>query len=529
MSLIKGAEHKLSISKDSESRILSMIDKAVAEARKETQFDSFYQKTAEALKAEDENCVPTITRRILRADYRQKEILLQILKYFKGVEHIGFLQDILSREIITARMGRIILDIFNKSDMMLEPGIASRLLDLDALSQKINYSVLSGSVEDSDIQTFISRPSTEQAGIMVELIEDTGPKCGIFLARLLQASRAVGHAMLKLAVPEPTMQSYQLLEQLYEKTGDKEIQRIAKKIAHTLKQQGIDLEVAPQKQHQNAIFKTAELPEPRAFATMIDAEGFRLIFMLKSISQHEIKIFNIMLSEEKGIADIEAIASLRRESQQLIKNLFSDKKIEFTEIPADKAAYLVMEALTLSEKQGGIISPNMVQWKTLFSNLLPVASMPAIYEIFNETDIQAAGKLKDQSTVLLEVNEIPYWFIATDSGRDMWARLRQPTDNALPVMDIQTEDNDNELVKETANQFFTTARLQTFRRRLEELAYIFYLKGNSENAKIAFAQAIELTTPGLVPLENVFCSSLIRKGIAYFKSYSARTAGSSPA
>ncbi len=322
MSLIKGAEHKLSISKDSESRILSMIDKAVAEARKETQFDSFYQKTAEALKAEDENCVPTITRRILRADYRQKEILLQILKYFKGVEHIGFLQDILSREIITARMGRIILDIFNKSDMMLEPGIASRLLDLDALSQKINYSVLSGSVEDSDIQTFISRPSTEQAGIMVELIEDTGPKCGIFLAKLLQASRAVGHAMLKLAVPEPTMQSYQLLEQLYEKTGDKEIQRIAKKIAHTLKQQGIDLEVAPQKQHQNAIFKTAELPEPRAFATMIDAEGFRLIFMLKSISQHEIKIFNIMLSEEKGIADIEAIASLRRESQQLIKNLF---------------------------------------------------------------------------------------------------------------------------------------------------------------------------------------------------------------
>ena len=91
----------------------------------------------------------------------------------------------------------------------------------------------------------------------------------------------------------------------------------------------------------------------------------------------------------------------------------------------------------------------------------------------------ADGKLKDQSTVLLEVNEIPYWFIATDSGRDMWARLRQPTDNALPVMDIQTEDNDNELVKETANQFFTADRLQTFRRRLEELAYIFYLKGNS--------------------------------------------------
>jgi hypothetical protein len=527
MSLNNGAEHKLSISKDSENRVSSIIDKAVAEARKETQFDSFYQKTAEALKAEAENCVLTITRRILRGDYRQKEILLQILKYFKGVEHIGFLQDILSREIITARMGRIILDIFNKSDMMLEPGIASRLLDLDALSQKINYSVLSGSIDDSDIQTFISRPSTEQAGIMIELTEDTGPKCVIFLAQLFKASKATGHAMLKLAVSEPTTQSYQLLEQLYDKTGDKEIQRIAKKIAHALKHQGIDVAAAQQKRHQNAIFKTAELPEPRAFATMIDAEGFRLIFMLKSISQHEIKIFNIMLSEDKGIADIEAIASLRRESQQLIKNLYSDKKIEFTEIPAEKAAYLVMEALTLTEKRG-ILSPNMVQWKTLFSNLLPVASMPAIYEIFNPTDIQADGKLKDQSAVLLEVNEIPYWFIATDGGRDMWARLRQPADNELTVHDFQTEDNDNELVKETVNQFFTAERLQKFRRRLEELAYIFYIKGNLENAKIAFAQALDFATPGLEPSENLFCSSLIRKGIAYFKSYSARAAGSSP-
>ena len=85
MSLNNGVEHKLSISKDSENRVSSIIDKAVAEARKETQFDSFYQKTAEALKAEAENCIPTITRIILRADYRQKEILLQILKYFKGV------------------------------------------------------------------------------------------------------------------------------------------------------------------------------------------------------------------------------------------------------------------------------------------------------------------------------------------------------------------------------------------------------------------------------------------------------------
>ncbi len=77
-------------------------------------------------------------------------------------------------------MGRIILDIFNKSDSILESGISSRLLDLDALSQKINHSVQSGSIDAELIQVFISRPAREQEGIMVELIEEAGPKFSHF-------------------------------------------------------------------------------------------------------------------------------------------------------------------------------------------------------------------------------------------------------------------------------------------------------------------------------------------------------------
>ncbi|MCX5899405.1 MAG: hypothetical protein NTX06_01500 [Proteobacteria bacterium] len=364
---------------------------------------------------------------------------------------------------------------------------------------------------------------------MVELIEEAGPKCAIFLAKLFEVSHAAGHAMVKIATSEANTQSYNLLAELYEKTGDKEILKIAKKTAHALKQSGIDVALAEQKEPHEAIFKTAKLPEPRAFATMIDAEGFRLIFMLKPLSQHEIKIFNIMLSEEKGIADIEAITSLRRESQQLIKNLFSDKKIEFTEIPAGKAAYLVLEACAITEKRGGIVSPNMAQWKTLFSELLPAAEMPAIYEIFNKSEIQADENLRIHAGILIEITEIPYWFIATDSGRDMWRRIRESGENATPLPDTHTEALDNALVRETADQFFTEARLKTFRRRLEELAYIFYLKGNFENAKIAFAQALDLASPGLIPSDNSFCSSIIRKGLAYLKSYTSKTAGSSPA
>ncbi len=164
MSSPKDAQRNETGTEDTKSIISSMLDTAVAEALKEQQFDSFYQKTAEALKAADEYCAPVITRRILRAGYKEKEILLQILKHFKGVEHIGFLQDILGREVITARMGRIILDIFNKSDIILESGISSRLLDLDALSQKINHSVQSGNIEAVTYRAFHFPPRQRAGG-----------------------------------------------------------------------------------------------------------------------------------------------------------------------------------------------------------------------------------------------------------------------------------------------------------------------------------------------------------------------------
>ncbi len=334
--------------------------------------------------------------------------------------------------------------------------------------------------------------------------------------------------MLKLAASEPTEQSYALLAALYEKTGNKEILKTAKKNAHILKQQGIDVAAAEKKKPHEAIFKTADLPEPRAFATMVDAEGFRLIFTLKPISQHEIKIFNIMLSEDKGIVDIEAVTSLRRETQKLIKNLFSDKKIEFTEIPAGKAAYLVQEAGTRTEQLSGNVSPNMVQWKALFSDVLPADPLPPIYQMYPAADIQADAALLNQSEKLLETTEIPFWFIVTDSARDMWQRIRLAGENTASEAALHDEAVSNALFKETADQFFTRERLNKFRRRLEELAYIFHVKGHTDLAKIAFAQALELESQGIIPSENNFCCAIIRKGIDYFKAYDVKKKAVSP-
>ncbi len=517
MSQQKNPRQQQNLSKEAKSSITKLLDQAVATAGAQQQVDAYFENIAAQLKDVSEDCIALITRRILRADYAEKEILLQIMKYFKGVEHIEFLQDMLDREVITARMGRIILDIFNKSDMIIETGMTSRLLDLDALSQKVSHSVLSGAVAAADAELFISRPPKEQQGIMIELIAEAGPKCALFLAELLKLSKAVGLAMLKLATAEPTEASYRLLIDIHERTGNKDILRTAKKAAHALRQKGVDIGAEPDKKPRKSVFKTAELPSPTAFATMIDAEGFQLLFMLKPISQHEIKIFNTMLSQEKGIQDIEAITALRRETKQLITNILGDKKIEFIEIPVPHGAFLLTEAIDMIRSKGGVLSPVLEQWKQLFADMLPAASRHEIHDILDPDAVRADTALAAKAPVLMDSTECPYWFIATKDGRDIWTSLRRA--DAGP-----DEPPAEEEIARAAELFFTGPRLKAFARRMEEQAYIFHVKKRPDDAKIAFAQALALAEPGLKPSENLFCLETIRRGIKYFTSLEKKQA-----
>ncbi len=110
----------------------------------------------------------------------------------------------------------------------------------------------------------------------------------------------------------------------------------------------------------------------------------------------------------------------------------------------------------------------------------------------------------------------------------MWQRFRQAGEDTAPDAAVNDEASETELIKKTADDFFTQERLKKFRRRLEELAYIFHVKGDTDHAKIAFAQALGLESLDMKPSENSFCSSVIRTGIAYFKSYAAKKAGGSP-
>jgi len=102
------------------------------EALDSPQSELFYRQKAAQLQDITPECIPALTRRLQKAGWAEQDVLVQLLAQFRGVEHVGFLQEFVGREAFMPKTGMKILDIFNKSDVIIDSGIAGRLVDREA-------------------------------------------------------------------------------------------------------------------------------------------------------------------------------------------------------------------------------------------------------------------------------------------------------------------------------------------------------------------------------------------------------------
>jgi len=502
--------------------VKNILDEVIAAAGAEPQLDSFYAAKVRALREADPDFFQLFAKRFLKASHRERELLLPLLRHVQGVAHITFLQNFVARETFLPRTGMMILDLFNKSDAMLESGIASRLLDLDALARRLTHAVLQGTLDAALFDEFRSLEAGDRQGMLLQLREETGVKFAVFIIRALESDQTLGGEAVEFVAQTPEATSLQILNEVFAQTGRKEIAKIIKKLAHCLRQKGVDVEVPASETPQAPVFRQATLPDPRAFISIVDAEGIRMIFMIKPVSVYETKIFNILMSDGRGIHDIEVITSLRRETRLFVKRLIEGTKVEFLETELPYAAFLVEEACRITQEQGGIVSGNIVQWRTAFADSIGKRLQPLIYDYISADD---AAQVQETGRELIDALHCGYWFAVTPEARDGWMKLANMLYSPLVLTEDQKKERMDDFIRETADAFFTPERRRRFMRRLEESALFLYRRNQADLAAAALAAAKSLDAPELQPADDAFCSSIIRSGLAFFEKAYARTSG----
>jgi hypothetical protein len=442
------------------------------------------------------------------------------MMHFKGVEHIKLLQEFIHRESFLPRTGLIILELFNKSDAILEEGLARRLFELDNLTQRIKLAIIDSNLKDLLVNEFINRDDNEKEGIIYQLIEEIGTKVSSFIIKIIEIDEKAAENVLRSIPLFPSVDSFMILEYIYKKTKRKDIAKITKKSVHLLKQKGVEVAFNLSKEKEESVLKKISLPEPRAFISTIDPEGYRLIFLVKPITTYETKIFNIMINDIKGVHNIEVINSFRKEAQLFIEKILSEEKAEFLETQPDNAAFLIEEAIKISEEQGKVLSANILQWRNIFSDFIGARTRPLIYEFLNGNKIQTQSDLARKVDDLFEREDIIFWFIISDVAKENWVKMTNILNSPLVLSDIQKEERIHGVIVDTVRQFFNEKRRKVFKRRLEELSYFLYTKAQEEKAAIALYVGNSMVSLEMRPEDNRFCMSMIKKGYEFLESSS---------
>ncbi len=495
-----------------------------AAAAGEPQLDSFYAQKAAELQACD-NSFSVISKRFLKADEREKEILVNFFRYWSGLEHIQFLQEFINTEVFWPRIGTMILDLFNKNDIMVQPGMAAMLLELDDLAQRLQQQLSNrhGSNESmaaDAIEEFVQKSDREKTGIMLQLVEAVGTDVVPLLCAVYEKNQAwvlEAAAVIGALNSEPALQ---ILRQLYERTGHKDLVKVIKKTIHALKQKGIAAPAFDPQVDKQPVFKKIVLPEGRAFVSIIDGRGDRIIIMMKPISVHETRVFEIFLNDATGVHDLGSVCIIRKEAEQLIEKLTGDERLVFVETTPEHACFLVEEAYRINEQTGTVAAGSRAQWREVFADAVGKNSQPIIYTCLDAAVIGEQQALLYQAQNLLKQTAILFWFIESEEARDGWRKVQQIKNSPLVLSQAQVDERLEAQYRETARAYFSAERRTLFKRRLEEVAYICYRQGRDEDARIAFCAALSLTA-GMPPDKNPFCLRLVEEGFAYFESDAA--------
>ncbi len=518
------AEKDTAASGETRKQFNAFLEEFFAETLTNAQNELFYSQKARQLQEISPECIPVLTRRLHKADWAEQDVLVQLLAQFSGVEHVSFLQEFVGREAFMPKTGMKILDIFNKSDVIISSGVAGRLLDYDNFAQRITRALMSDAVDDELVRDFLACSEKQQSGIAVQLLEDYGPRSAPFLARICAADKKVGERIFALLESGAGEQGFRVMEAMYAADGRKDILKRMKKAARALSQKGITVALPETAVKSAPVFQSAGLAPARAFASTIDAEGFRILFLFKPVSTHESKVFHVVTNDSKGIHTFDVFAAIRGESSQLIKKMLSDTKSDFREIETERCVALVMEAVGIAREQNLTVPASVSQLEAHFADCIGKESAPAIYGVFSVAQVAALEPVPDTGA-LADVMELAFWYIVTPEGKQSWEDLSRYAADKKGGPDAGLKQHARACAADALASFFTAARKHRFKRRLEELGFILYAKGYSEQAGTALAAALKLAAPDHDPVSDPFCIRIIDRAFEIFQQSLDDSAG----
>lgn len=366
---------------------------------------------------------------------------------------------------------------------MARPG-KNKLRKADGKSSAIAVAMLPATVLQATIAQLAAAPP--EADLLAQFTEQAA-SLGSSLALIdaLGGSRdqAAGRVLTVVATAAP----------------EKALRKAARGALHKLRSAGLDVTL-PVADHEPL---TALVREPlevvQALVSPGDGVGSRLLWLVmeRPNSHGALTIFNLAINDIVGLKDMFVDDMSRRRFQVRLEQWQENADLDAVEVPVEYGLSLLSEALALNAESGFPIPREFVVRRQLLGELPPPPTDALIHQYISRGQTLLMPTLLEESvTLFTDGREARGWFFGYSETRPFVEEFQRAERSPLILSADPDKDRQESVVDKAIDALYTPALRRGVRRRLEELAYVYWKTDREREARQAVAAAFAITDTG---------------------------------
>lgn len=280
---------------------------------------------------------------------------------------------------------------------------------------------------------------------------------------------------------------------------DKDQRKAARRALHKLKSAGIDVDVpmpTPELRHpvESGPYQVME-----ARASAIDGVGSRVLWLLleRPAAHLGMVLYSIAINDIVGVKDMFHEPASKRSLRSTVE-LFTMKSGQtVVDLPTEYGLALLSEALELNKESRFPVPRELLVRMGTLGTLPPPPQQALVYQWITRGQSLLMPTLLDESAELLETEpEMDGWFFGYEES-EPFARLLERSANSSLILSLRpNEDPRERVLNDAIDKLFTPSVRRAHRRRLEEIAYVFWKTDRERQARQAVAAAFAIPDKG---------------------------------
>jgi hypothetical protein len=375
-----------------------------------------------------------------------------------------------------------------------EDQIPSWIQDANPLLQKLR------SLSSEDQEYFflhLMKKGNDQVRFLLEALQGKDEKLDLAL------SKSLGHWV--------SPQAAELLHRMTTSDPSKILAKSIRKSIFRLKSKGFPVEEVGDS--SPAIYHPPRPVAPEGFVSSLDSLGNRMVWLARPRIPQGVVAFGGVISDCEGIVDFHGFESSRKNFHEYVAMLQEGYSWEIVEADPAYCLGLFGEAAEVSQRKGKDLPPEFLKWRPAMGPAPALPLRPLIYEYLKEEEAKSRPDLLGHSASLFQVPYFQTWFLEEGESQKYLTRLREASVSRLVLTPYQKESRLMEIYRQAVHELFDAPRRLLYRRRLEEMSYVLWKKGQPNEARMSLAAALGLANESGILSPHPFLLELVQRSL----------------